>query len=146
MFFFAFKKVLYSWGIMVMLNNETEHFGYRKIREGKRYMVVNAHQEAVSDIPDDFLSQFSDCTYGNDQLAIFCKRLGDTGICLVLYIDYPKLADRENQNYKRFSLFSSKLIHDGLEYEQLESENLLLETECINELTKLLMITLKVFK
>ena len=96
-------------------------------------MIVRAHKNCIADLPFEMLTGFIDTTYHNDELAIITKPVG-IGCALVLYSDYYEVEQREEPDRERFTLFLTVLLNDQGETEQISSDNIILETNDINEL------------
>jgi hypothetical protein len=81
-----------------------------------------AHQEAFSDIPEQFLNCFENTSYANDACATFIKKIDDEAL-VHLIIDYPDISDRENETETRFSVTVIEGNADNGDYDISDGEN-----------------------
>tara|TARA_R110000851_G_scaffold321591_1_gene487066 strand:+ start:134 stop:457 length:324 start_codon:yes stop_codon:yes gene_type:complete len=97
-------------------------------------MKVRAHKNCVNDLPAELLIGFIDTTYHNDSLAILVKPLKHNIECLILYCDYFDVEQREDPDRERFTLFKGILENEAGEYQTIDHDNIIIETNDISEL------------
>ena len=80
------------------------------------------HHNAISDIPDIFLNCFENVSYGNDGCASLIRKI-DNETFIYLLIDYPDIADREEETDTRFSVTIIDGNADNGDYDVGDGEN-----------------------